>query len=100
METKQQMRERLANPVKFEHPTGLYVEGRDPHGVLATTPAVQEGEIELLLGEVADIKNFTFCRLLLSPTQRGDARASARHMLQSGTTKTLRRARRLRRFHP
>jgi hypothetical protein len=66
METKQQMRERLSNPVKFERSKGWYMDGGGPLGINATTPVLPNEEIEQLLGEVAEIKNFLFCRLLLS----------------------------------
>jgi hypothetical protein len=66
METKHQMRERLRKPVKFERPQGFYLDGRGPLGIDATTPVLPDAEIEQLLGEVAEIKNFLFCRLLLS----------------------------------
>jgi hypothetical protein len=66
METKQQMRERLAIPVKFERPDGMYIAGDGPTGIDATTPVLPDDEIEVLLSEVAEIKKFLFCRLLLS----------------------------------
>ncbi|KAF2126227.1 hypothetical protein P153DRAFT_378428 [Dothidotthia symphoricarpi CBS 119687] len=66
METKVQMRERLRQPVKFERAKGWYVEGGGPVGLDASTPILPEEEIEALLDEVAEIKNFIFCRLLLS----------------------------------
>jgi hypothetical protein len=66
METKEQMRERLRNPVKFERASGLYMRGGGPLGVNAKTPVLPDDEIEQLLGEVAEIKNFLLCRLLLS----------------------------------
>jgi hypothetical protein len=66
METKEQMRERLRNPVKFERSRGWYVNSGGPLGINATTPVLPDEEIEQLLGEVAEIKNFLFCRLLLS----------------------------------
>jgi hypothetical protein len=74
METKQQMRERLAKPVKYERPSGMYTDGDGPGGFNATTPVLSDDEIEVLLTEVAEIKNFLFCRLLLSqPTLLGSA---------------------------
>jgi hypothetical protein len=66
METKDQMRDRLSKPVKFERSQGWYMGGRGPLGVDATTPVLPDDEIEQLLSEVAEIKNFLFCRLLLS----------------------------------
>lgn len=66
METKQEMRERLRNPVKFERSKGWYMGGSGPLGINATTPVLPDDEIEQLLSEVAEIKNFLFCRLLLS----------------------------------
>lgn len=66
METKGQMRERLRKPVKFERATGWYVQGDGPHGYDAQTPVIPDDEIEQLLEEVAEIKNFLFCRLLLT----------------------------------
>ncbi|KAJ4983302.1 hypothetical protein SVAN01_11183 [Stagonosporopsis vannaccii] len=66
METRQQMRERLRKPVKFERATGWYVEGFGPNGMSAQTPVIPEDEIEQLLDEVTEIKNFLFCRLLLA----------------------------------
>lgn len=66
METRAQMRERLRQPVKFERAKGWYVEGGGPVGLDASTPVLPEDEIESLLDEVAEIKNFIFCRLLLS----------------------------------
>jgi hypothetical protein len=66
METRQQMRERLSKPVKFERPMGWYRDGSGPQGIDATTPVLPDDEIEQLLDEVGEIKNFLFCRLLLS----------------------------------
>lgn len=66
METKAQMRERLRKPVKFERATGWYVAGIGPNGYDAQTPVILDDEIEQLLYEVAEIKNFLFCRLLLT----------------------------------
>jgi hypothetical protein len=66
METKQQMRERLRNPVKFERARGWYTTGNGPLGIDAKTPVLLDDEIGQLLDEVAEIKNFLFCRLLLS----------------------------------
>lgn len=66
METKGQMRERLRKPVKFERAKGWYVQGNGPPGLDAQTPVIPDDEIEPLLDEVAEIKNFLFCRLLLT----------------------------------
>lgn len=66
METREQMRERLRNPVKFERAKGWYVEGFGPNSLNAQTPVIPDDEIERLLKEVAEIKNFLFCRLLLT----------------------------------
>ncbi|KAH7067817.1 hypothetical protein FB567DRAFT_256347 [Paraphoma chrysanthemicola] len=66
METKQQMRDRLRKPIKFERPMGWYFQGNGPAGSNATTAVLPDDEIEQLLDEVAEIKNFLFCRLLLS----------------------------------
>lgn len=66
METRKHMRERLRQPVKFERAKGWYVSGTGPNGYDAQTPVVPEDEIERLLDEVAEIKNFLFCRLLLT----------------------------------
>ncbi|KAF1357170.1 hypothetical protein EJ07DRAFT_25683, partial [Lizonia empirigonia] len=66
METKGQMRERLRKPVKFEQAVGWYVQGNGPPGLDAQTPVIPDDEIEPLLDEVAEIKNFLFCRLLLT----------------------------------
>ncbi|KAH7339212.1 hypothetical protein BKA66DRAFT_581855, partial [Pyrenochaeta sp. MPI-SDFR-AT-0127] len=68
METKAEMRERLRKPVKFERPTGWYMQGSGPYSLEASTPVLPDDEIEQLLGEVTEIKNFLFCRLLLSQT--------------------------------
>ncbi|KAL1655727.1 hypothetical protein SLS61_001751 [Didymella pomorum] len=66
MESRSQMRERLRKPVKFERATGWYVPGIGPTGYDAQTPIIPDDEIEQLLDEVAEIKNFLFCRLLLT----------------------------------
>jgi hypothetical protein len=66
METRGQMRERLRKPVKFERATGWYVQGIGPNGYDAQTPVIPDDEIEQLLDEVAEIKKFLFCRLLLA----------------------------------
>jgi DNA-binding Lrp family transcriptional regulator len=66
METKQQMRERLRQPVKFERSKGWYMAGSGPLGIDAKTPVLPEDEVEQLLEEVAEIKNLIFCRLLLA----------------------------------
>ncbi|KAJ8107718.1 hypothetical protein OPT61_g8673 [Boeremia exigua] len=66
METRVQMRERLRTPVKFERATGWYVQGDGPNGLNAQTPVIPDDEVEQLLDEVAEIKNFLFCRLLLT----------------------------------
>jgi hypothetical protein len=66
METRQQMRERLGKPVRFERSKGWYVGGGGPLGIDAKTPVLPDDEIEKLLGEVGEIKNFLFCRLLLA----------------------------------
>lgn len=66
METTQQMRDRLRQPVKFERSSGVYLAGNGPLGIDATTHVLPEDEVEQLLKEVAEIKNFLFCRLLLS----------------------------------
>ncbi|KAF3051114.1 hypothetical protein E8E11_006285 [Didymella keratinophila] len=66
METRGQMRERLRKPVKFERATGWYVQGIGPTGYDAQTPIIPDDEIEQLLDEVAEIKHFLFCRLLLT----------------------------------
>jgi hypothetical protein len=68
METRQQMRERLGKPVRFERAKGWYMGGGGPLGIDAKTPVLPEDEIEQLLREVVEIKNFLFCRLLLSQT--------------------------------
>lgn len=66
METRQQMRERLSKPVKFERESGYYFDDSGQPGINATTPVLPDAEIDQLLVEVAEIKNFLFCRLLLS----------------------------------
>lgn len=66
METTRQMRDRLRQPVKFERSKGLYMAGTGPVGIDAKTHVLPEDEIEQLLVEVAEIKNFLFCRFLLS----------------------------------
>jgi hypothetical protein len=66
METRQQMRERLGKPVEFERPKGWYVGGSGPLGIEAKTPVLPDDEIEKVLDEVGEIKNFLFCRLLLA----------------------------------
>lgn len=68
METRAEMRERLRKPVEFERPSGWYIQGSGPQGLEALTPVPPNDEIEQLLDEVAEIKNFLFCRLLLSQT--------------------------------
>jgi hypothetical protein len=68
METKKQMGERLRNSVRFERGTGWYLAGKGPLGFNATTPVIPNDEIEQILNEVAEIKNFLFCRLILSQT--------------------------------
>jgi hypothetical protein len=68
METKKQMGERLRNSVKFERSKGWYLGGTGPLSFNVTTPVIPENEIEQLLDEVAEIKNFLFCRLILSQT--------------------------------
>jgi hypothetical protein len=66
METRGQMRDRLRKPVRFERATGWYVQGIGPTGYDAQTPIIPDDEIEQLLDEVAEIKKFLFCRLLLT----------------------------------
>jgi hypothetical protein len=66
METREQMRERLRKPTKFERSTGWYVAGTGPTGLETQTPVLPDNEIEQLLNEVAEIKSFLFCRILLS----------------------------------
>ncbi|KAL1603395.1 hypothetical protein SLS59_004492 [Nothophoma quercina] len=66
METRSQMRERLRKPVRFERATGWYVQGAGPNAFDAQTPIIPDDEIEQLLDEVSEIKNFIFCRLLLA----------------------------------
>jgi hypothetical protein len=67
METKEQMRDRLKKPVKFERPSGYFMrDASGPLGLEAKTPVIPDDEIEQLLEEVAEIKKFLFCRLLLS----------------------------------
>lgn len=66
METRGQMRERLRNPVKFERANGWYHTGTGPTGLQAQTPVIPNDEVEQLLDEVAEIKNFLFCRLVLT----------------------------------
>ncbi|KAH5505946.1 hypothetical protein HBI81_224330 [Parastagonospora nodorum] len=66
MEIRQQMRERLRNPVKFERAKSWYTNGNGPIGIDAKTPALPDEEVEKVLDEVGEIKNFLFCRLLLS----------------------------------
>ncbi|KAI4669806.1 uncharacterized protein J4E79_000084 [Alternaria viburni] len=64
METKEQMRRRLQTPVNFERAPGQYLpEFLSPR---TTTPVVPHDEIETLLDEICEIKNFLFCRLLLA----------------------------------
>lgn len=67
METKDQMRDRLSKPVRFERPVGFYTASPvGPTGIFAETKAVPEDELETLLDEVAEVKHLLFCRLLLS----------------------------------
>jgi hypothetical protein len=66
METRAQMHYRLRTPVKYERVNGWYVQGAGPTGLSAETPAIPEDEVEKLLDEVAEIKSFIFCRLLLA----------------------------------
>jgi hypothetical protein len=66
METKAEMRERLSKPVKFERATGWYATGVGANGYDTQTPIIPDNEVEQLLDEVAEIKNFLFCRLLLT----------------------------------
>ncbi|KAF1830577.1 hypothetical protein BDW02DRAFT_558680 [Decorospora gaudefroyi] len=67
METKEQMRVRLGTPVKFERSSGWYMDNLGGHlSMDALTPVLPHDEIEQLLGEIAEIKNFLFCRLLLA----------------------------------
>ncbi|KAJ4369485.1 hypothetical protein N0V86_009320 [Didymella sp. IMI 355093] len=66
METRGKMRQRLRKPVRFQRATGWYVQGIGPTGYDAQTPVIPDDEIEQLLDEVAEIKNFLFCRLLLT----------------------------------
>ncbi|KAF2995552.1 hypothetical protein E8E13_003449 [Curvularia kusanoi] len=66
METRSEMRERLRTPVKYERGSGWYVQGIGPVGFDAQTSAIPADEIEQLLDEVAEIKSFIFCRLLLT----------------------------------
>lgn len=67
METKSQMRERLAKPITFERPTGWYfgssVQDMSPD---AQTYPLPDAEINSLLEEVREVKNYLFCRILLS----------------------------------
>jgi hypothetical protein len=64
METREQMRKRLRSPVKFERKGFHMIDKRDT--ARGGAPMVPEDEIEQLLDEVAEIKNFIFCRLLLA----------------------------------
>lgn len=67
METRAQMRERLQKPVKYERPKGWYIDTENgPIGVQSQTHPLPDDEIDQLLQEVAEVKNFLFCRLLLS----------------------------------
>jgi hypothetical protein len=66
METRAQMRQRLRTPVRFQRAKGWYAQGVGPTGYDAQTPVIPDDEIEQLLDEVAEIKNFLFCRLLLT----------------------------------
>ncbi|KAF2875318.1 hypothetical protein BDV95DRAFT_313916 [Massariosphaeria phaeospora] len=67
METRAQMRDRLRMPVKNERPDGWYVPvNRIRYGASTHSPAIPEDEIEPLLEEIAEVKLFIFCRLLLS----------------------------------
>ncbi|KAH8724249.1 hypothetical protein GQ44DRAFT_283547 [Phaeosphaeriaceae sp. PMI808] len=65
-ETKQEMRKRLRSPLKDEEPAGCRMIGDGPPSVNAATFALPGDEIEQLLDEVAEMKNFIFCRLLLT----------------------------------
>jgi hypothetical protein len=66
METREQMRERLRKPVKLERATGWYTAGVGPTGLEAQTPTLADDEIEQVLNEVAEIKTFLLCRILLT----------------------------------
>jgi hypothetical protein len=67
METKVQMKERLSKPVKFERPTGWYMGDSETNMAINThSPAIPDDEIDQLLEEIAEVKHFLFCRLLLS----------------------------------
>jgi hypothetical protein len=67
METKAQMKERLSKPVKFQRPTGWYMGNPESNlSINAQSPAIPDDEINRLLEEVAEVKHFLFCRLLLS----------------------------------
>jgi hypothetical protein len=66
METKEQMRERLRTPVRFERVAGYYVHDSERFVDPRTTPVLPNDEIEQLLDEIGEIKNLLFCRLLLA----------------------------------
>jgi len=66
METKEQMRERLRTPVRFERVASYYVHGSEGAVEPRTTPILPHDEIEQLLVEIGEIKNLLFCRLLLA----------------------------------
>jgi hypothetical protein len=67
METRSQMRERLQKPVRYERPSGWYYDAdQGPVGVRASTYPLSDIEVDHLLEEIAEVKHFVFCRLLLS----------------------------------
>lgn len=66
LETRSQMRERLRRPVEFQRAKGLYVQGNGPIGVHVESAGIPADEVEQILDEVAEIKSFLFCRLLLA----------------------------------
>jgi len=67
MESKKQMRERLRRPVKYQRPSGWYMADSESKAYIdPQCPPVPDDEIEQLLDEVAEVKHFLFCRLLLS----------------------------------
>ncbi|OCK76507.1 hypothetical protein K432DRAFT_335574 [Lepidopterella palustris CBS 459.81] len=68
METQAQIRRRLGEGVKYAHEAGMYVVGtiENPVELEGKSPPMPADEIDVLLKEIAEIKNLLFCRLLLS----------------------------------
>ncbi|KAF2657234.1 hypothetical protein K491DRAFT_777340 [Lophiostoma macrostomum CBS 122681] len=63
METRKQLRERLSKPIKLQRESGWYA---GPEDLERHYPALSDEEIDNLQEEISEVKNYLFCRILLS----------------------------------